>query len=765
MHAAEFEGEILKLCASRGPANELNHVPALLSMEKECLGLDSWRVRLAMTRLPGEPLDDFLERVEAAATLAPPRKPRRRLIRALSLATQLLRQLAPAMDRLSEWVFHRDVHPRNMLIEDRGSDQPPRFGLVDFGLAVDAEAWRRGAWREHGAAGDCRYWPTSAWLVFGHGTGELAERPGLTHEFEARLDQHALGLSALEVLVRVSPEAWLEEGTPEALLEGLRGLRAAWERYWEDVSRFWEVVYGAYTGGKDIGELKVACAEVGVHGIVCKALKGLRAALRELQKTFGPQAPVHADENDAGASRADADSTILATTGPPLVEALLQLISDGDEPRAAPTWAGISALLEQLEDAGSRSGSGSSSSVCENHSALAPEAVDGEASLVPAPVVADPAAVALTPTALVRPSLLAPGQLAVRQSMKKAVKLSDEVAVAAISARDLRNDRVDEVEYTDDDGDLVCFRLEAGHLISYCNGTRGVGVGNNRDSTGIVKELKWFSCQKEGWGGSIANQFNCGGMIPKDRLAALRSLADRAGVPNNIPAPPDELEAAPEDRNCKVLQLSRVATPERTCMPVTEPEPETTSMQYSVLPMTPRTPAAAGAGATFTPPRRRLLPSWPGTAVARLPSPPQGAGASHRRGGPAGAASAAAPQPGAAAGFPGVASPAAAARVPLPRHFPTRHSTPSCLERSPPPTPPHPQAPVARRAGVSAAAAPPPRTSGGAGVVAATAAWHGAALAVSRSPALPRRALQPQTPQAAAPREAGQSVHHATCCQ
>lgn len=93
-------------------------------------------------------------------------------------------QVAAGMESVSAHAFHRDIHPRNMLVEERPGSLP-RFGLVDFGLAVGASEWRTGQWRARGVAGDCRCWPPSAWVYFADGEEEvLDEKPPLRMEYE-----------------------------------------------------------------------------------------------------------------------------------------------------------------------------------------------------------------------------------------------------------------------------------------------------------------------------------------------------------------------------------------------------------------------------------------------------------------------------------------------------------------------------------------------------------------------------------------------------
>ena len=55
--------------------------------------------------------------------------------------------------------------------------------------AVDATAWKCGAWCRSGASGDGRFWTTSAWRIF---TG-VALDEDLRAEYSAHLDLHSIG--------------------------------------------------------------------------------------------------------------------------------------------------------------------------------------------------------------------------------------------------------------------------------------------------------------------------------------------------------------------------------------------------------------------------------------------------------------------------------------------------------------------------------------------------------------------------------------------
>jgi len=120
-------------------------------------------------------------------------------------------------------------------------------------------------------------------------------------------------------------------------------------------------------------------------------------------------------------------------------------------------------------------------------------------------------------------------------TQREAASSVDDASAKESLKQESVDDELQSIEYTDDDGDVMCFRLEDGHLIEYCNGRRVTSLGGRVDSSGVVRQLKWSVCKKEGWGGAIADQHDAGGLIPFDAMAKLRKLADKAGVQHNIP--------------------------------------------------------------------------------------------------------------------------------------------------------------------------------------------------------------------------------------
>lgn len=301
LERAATEGQLLRLldstgmgiCSPGGEHTALNCFPSLVSSEATETGPRTWRVRLAMSRVPGAPLEQFLASAPQAWA---GRDPRCQLAEACRYAGELLVQLAPALEHISSKVYHRDVSPRNILIKELARpglhpQSQPSFGLVDFGLAVDGGQWRSDE-SSSDLGGDGRYWPASAWFVFGHGTRELSKHPDLRHEYRTCLDVHALGITALRCLMELTP------GLPDMVLGAppstararwdaglgvampkLQVLWVAWQRYWSDARRFWQPVYDAFNEGGDFETLKAAYARAGVHRVISADLCALRAAL------------------------------------------------------------------------------------------------------------------------------------------------------------------------------------------------------------------------------------------------------------------------------------------------------------------------------------------------------------------------------------------------------------------------------------------------------------------------------------------------------
>jgi serine/threonine protein kinase len=341
---AHYEGQILKaLAAASADADDeaVERIPVLVASSTECLGNEEWSVRLAMTQIPGESLNRFIERHRTESdTLRPQPTPYEQLKTACFFTRELLSQLAPAFARISSLAYHRDVNPRNILIDDADRTQP-RYGLIDFGLAVEATQWRLGTvekageavvgvWQVWGVGGDCRYWPVSSWLMLEQGPRALSSCPHLCMEYKTHLDLHALGVTALQVFMDLSPSPAHQEPTQE-ILEKLWTLHHAWERYWDDATCFWKRLFNAYRSGdnSDLSAVKAEYRRLAVHRQVGQSLSNLRVALAAVAEACEHLSPKD-DLEDL----------------PPVVHALLAMVSNGEE-TVRSSWRRIELLAER----------------------------------------------------------------------------------------------------------------------------------------------------------------------------------------------------------------------------------------------------------------------------------------------------------------------------------------------------------------------------------------------------------------------------------
>lgn len=297
LQQAIFEAEMLMGFANgahgSSPGPPRHRIPRYLA-HKVDNRQDAWRVRMAMTRVPGEPLDAFLKRPPP-----PGQDVQAAVRRGCMLAMQLIRQLAPTLDRISHKAFHRDVNAHNVLLSEAvdggvysNSADPEEaishasFWLIDFGLAVDSSTWNT-VWREADIGGDCRYWPQSSWFVSFWGADEMAAQKDLCNQYKTRLDVFGLGITALEVLCTIALDGSNAAGChPEigGAADGLRGswrrLLNAWTKYWTDVTRWHTMIYRVFSLGGDVGPLYQELAKESVVDKVRSRMATIRQCLR-----------------------------------------------------------------------------------------------------------------------------------------------------------------------------------------------------------------------------------------------------------------------------------------------------------------------------------------------------------------------------------------------------------------------------------------------------------------------------------------------------
>jgi len=235
-------------------------------------------------------------------------------------------------------------------VEDRGSAATPRlsFSLVDFGTAVDAAGWHAGEWCKRGAAGDLRYWPLSAWLIFELDSSGMLSEGGeaARHEYEHCLDFHSVGITALQLLVELSPieqPTDVQEVQLLAFAAALNNLRAAWKAYWTFVSKCHSDTLEAYADCGHAENLKDDFVAADVHGTVRARLEEMGQAIRALQDACSC---VPSDESCAGLDG--------------LLAALLLLIRGAAvgvaDLSSSLTWERVLAVLHEEVDEGDCSG-------------------------------------------------------------------------------------------------------------------------------------------------------------------------------------------------------------------------------------------------------------------------------------------------------------------------------------------------------------------------------------------------------------------------
>lgn len=258
---------------------------------------DAYVCRIAMTRCPGRPLDEWLGRRREAATRSPWTVPSiaaqwhgtgscgsddvvgtyfALFGRAVMDAYDMLVQLGPILARLNERVaIHRDVNERNIMVDDSYGNarqindevnRPrPRFSLIDFGSSIDVRAWRGGdnerAWRSSGQysngfwakenpTGDAKFWCPGSWMRF-VGKADDVIQAGLAMQYVERLDLFALAICALRIIFSGSvacgacnPENSFDDAFANlpgdssckvALVRLVRLASVSWAAYWEYV--------------------------------------------------------------------------------------------------------------------------------------------------------------------------------------------------------------------------------------------------------------------------------------------------------------------------------------------------------------------------------------------------------------------------------------------------------------------------------------------------------------------------------------------------
>jgi hypothetical protein len=315
-----FEAQVLldveRKALLDGPHNASRlRLPRCFSYRVDPIG-DGWSVRTAMTRLPGEQLDDWLRREAIAvedvlrATLANNLRPppwTTHLRSGFAMVQRLLSQMGYTLDKLAAVAWHRDVNSHNVLVSDSvsvstpldvlGSGRRCSFWLCDLGLAVDSPSWGTddGAWRTADIGGDCRYWPASCWMVHCYGSKFLAGHKDFCRQYRSRLDIHGLGVTGVEVLCSTAGAA-RDAGAPAPEGKGSEAaelwvtLLEVWKRYRDATGQWWEDIYNALSasGSVDFETVRAQLLREDVAQQVADLTSDLRSALRGCAKVSKP---------------------------------------------------------------------------------------------------------------------------------------------------------------------------------------------------------------------------------------------------------------------------------------------------------------------------------------------------------------------------------------------------------------------------------------------------------------------------------------------
>jgi len=254
---------------------------------------DGWRVKMAMTRVPGETVEAFMLR-----TPPPGQDFAVAVQRGCALSAQLLMQMAPTLDCLAQHAWHRDINSRNIMISDaldgvmpalvtshpEESGSRASFWLIDFGLAVRSSTWvaPESRWRDSDLAGDVRYWPQSTFFKFLYGTQELAARTDLCNQYQTRLDIHALGLLAIEMLCAISAggDRSFSSSLSESQTAAWDSLLAAWSRYQRNVAAWHRQIFQVFRDGGNIEPVRRRMVHEGVFAKLMDLMHNLRCCLR-----------------------------------------------------------------------------------------------------------------------------------------------------------------------------------------------------------------------------------------------------------------------------------------------------------------------------------------------------------------------------------------------------------------------------------------------------------------------------------------------------
>lgn len=243
--------------------------------------LGPWTVRIAMSKVPGVPLDDFAK-IPAN---------RRGFARSVKLCKELLLQMCPTLSTVAPVCVHRDVNAHNILLEassedskNDGAASEDVFTLIDFGLACETKSWRQGEWKSKDIGGDCRYWPVSCWKMFLFGWKYLAANAPQMEEYVYNLDAHTMALTCIQLLVEVT--------TDGAAPDHAKKLFEAWQSYWAEAVKFHSELFTVFRGRGTWDQLKRSFVKQQIAERTATNLVKIRQALTVCAAGEAPEGAV-----------------------------------------------------------------------------------------------------------------------------------------------------------------------------------------------------------------------------------------------------------------------------------------------------------------------------------------------------------------------------------------------------------------------------------------------------------------------------------------
>jgi len=281
-------------------------------------------VRFAMTKIPGEPLSTFLHTFAQAASNANASFASRYFDEAHRFTLAMLSQLVAAFHSISAVALHRDISTENLIVSVSKGVANPEFAIIDFGLAVQSEAWPT-LMHKVSVVGNCHYWPPSAWFLFMCGGSELLAQEAMRMEYLTQLDLHSVGILGVQVLMEMLPRSVLTYLPGEMLT-----LSRVWDQYWETIDCYNRQMHRAQSGEVSWSTLRQLYIAEGIHRIIDSTLARLHDALEKVSR--------HCETA--------ALNSPLSIAGP-LFKALTELISHGcTEGRSSKTsWFRVQAIL------------------------------------------------------------------------------------------------------------------------------------------------------------------------------------------------------------------------------------------------------------------------------------------------------------------------------------------------------------------------------------------------------------------------------------